>query len=139
MTDEIVPVSEILGDQNGSDASFHKIILYPLRVINPRFLADLVDFEPFSFSLVEFVASNGTTRSHISQHGTNVVRPLVDRSATNKGTIVKSTYRAITGSPPVESDVITWICISNESSWTRIGTTRECRVVGTLIRILFAD
>jgi len=119
MTDEVVPRSETLGNLNGGDTPSHEINLYPLIF---GFLANLVDLEPFSFTLVEPVASNGTTRSHISQHGTNVVRP-----------------QAITSSPPVESDSITWICVSDEISWSGIGTASECRVLGTLIRVLCAD
>jgi hypothetical protein len=120
MTDKVVPWSDIGRDPNGCNASGHKIILYPFGIVG--FPADLVNLEPLSVSLVELVASNGSTRSHICQHGSNVVRPL-----------------AITSSPPVKSDNIAWICVSNESSWTGIGTACKSRVVGTLIRILRAD
>lgn len=137
MTDEVVSRSEFLGNPNGVDTPSHEILLCPLT---SGFPANLVDLEPFSFTLVELVASNATTRSHISQHRTSVVRPLiVDRSAKNKETTVNSTYIAIRSSLPSESDGIAWFCVREESSFSGIVTASERKVLGTIIRILSVD
>jgi hypothetical protein len=120
MANEVVPRSDILGEPNGRDASGEKVVLDPFSAVG--FPADFVDLEPLGVCLVELVASNGSTGSHICQHGTNVVRP-----------------RAITSSPPVESDSVAGIGSSGESSWTGVGAACKRRVVGTLVRILGAD
>jgi hypothetical protein len=117
MADKIVPSGDIAGDPHGRDASVLEIVLHPITTVG--FPADLVDLEPLSVSLVELVAGNGTTRSHICQHGTNVVRPL-----------------ATTSSPPVKGDRIARICVGDERGWAGVGTACESDVVSTLVRIL---
>jgi hypothetical protein len=120
MTDEIVPWGDVLGDSNGRGSTVEKIVLEPFATAG--FPASLVDLEPLSVSLVELVAGNGATRSHVCQLGTSVVRPL-----------------AITSRPPVKSNGIAWIDIGYKSSWSGIGTACNCGIVGTLVRILRAD
>jgi hypothetical protein len=117
MADKIVPRGNISGDPDGCDASVHEIALHPFTAVG--FLAYLVDLEPLGVSLVELAARNGTTRSHICQHGSNVVRP-----------------RATISRPPVKSDTIARICISNERRWAGIWTACKSRIVGALIGIL---
>lgn len=92
MTDKVVAWSNILGNLGGCEISVLNLILYP-QLLVVGILADLVNLEPLGARLVELVARNGPTRSHISKHGSDVVRP-----------------QSITGRRPVKFDGITRIC-----------------------------
>ena len=87
MTNKILPWGDILGNPNGCDTPFEKSILYPFAIV-VGIPADLVDLEPLCVSLVELVARHGSTRSHICQHGSDVVRPL--RSISNERMIISA-------------------------------------------------
>ncbi len=74
VANEIITWSEVGRDPDGRDASVLEVVLYPVGTVG--FSADLVDFEPLSVGLVEFVAGDGAAGSHVGQHGADVVWPL---------------------------------------------------------------
>lgn len=82
----------------------------------------MVYLEPLGVGLVEFVAGDGAAGGHVGQHWSDVVWPC-----------------AIICGPPSKGDRISRIGITDEGSWTRVGTTGEGRVVGAFIGILRAD
>jgi len=117
---EIVAGRDVLWDLHSGSTSVEKIDLHPVGTVG--FSADLVDLEPFGAGLVELVACGGSTRGHVSQHRTNVMRPFL-----------------VVCGPPVEADGISRIGVCDEGSWAGIGATGDGWVCGTLVGILSAD
>jgi hypothetical protein len=72
------------------------------------FPADLLDLEPFRCGDIELVAGGRSTRSHVGQHGSGVVRPLNENADIHQGrgeNKIDRTGRTLLRSAPFQSNV----------------------------------